>query len=72
MFMFRVEASWFGEGGHWKESLEISLKNYTGVGFKSTCGFSKIKDTILGLPLIRTVVCGGLYWGPLFCDTLDP
>ena len=34
VFMFRVEASWFGEGGHWKESLEISLKDYTGFGIK--------------------------------------
>ena len=28
-------------------------------------GFSKIRGTILGVPVIRTVVFWGLYWGSL-------
>ena len=27
--------------------------------------FPKIRDTILGVPVIRTIVFGSLYWGPL-------
>ena len=28
-------------------------------------GFPKIRGTILGIPIIRTVIFGGLYWGSL-------
>ena len=28
-------------------------------------GFPKIMSTILGVPIISTIVFGGLYWGPL-------
>ena len=28
-------------------------------------GFPKIRGTILGVPIIRIIVFGGLYWGPL-------
>ena len=28
-------------------------------------GFPKIKGTFLGVPIIRTIVYWGLYWGPL-------
>ena len=28
-------------------------------------GFPKIRGTILGVPIIRTIVYWGLYWGPL-------
>ena len=31
----------------------------------STWGFPKIRGTILGIPIIRTIVYWGLYWGPL-------
>ena len=27
-------------------------------------GFPKIRGTILGVPIIRTVIYLGLYWGP--------
>ena len=27
-------------------------------------GFPKIKGTFLGVPIIRTIVLWGLYWGP--------
>ena len=27
--------------------------------------FPKIRGTLLGVPIIRTIVFGGLYWGPL-------
>ena len=30
-----------------------------------TWGFPKIRGTILGVPIIRTIVFRGLYWGPL-------
>ena len=32
---------------------------------KPTWGFPKIRGTILGVPIIRTIVFWGLYWGPL-------
>ena len=28
-------------------------------------GFPKIRGTILGFPIIRTIVFWGLYWGPI-------
>ena len=28
-------------------------------------GFPKIRGTFLGVPIIRTIVFWGLYWGPL-------
>ena len=28
------------------------------------CGFPKIRGTILGVPIVRTLVFLGLYWGP--------
>ena len=28
-------------------------------------GFPKIRGTLLGVPIIRTIVFWGLYWGPL-------
>ena len=28
-------------------------------------GFPKIRGTFLGVPIIRTIVFRGLYWGPL-------
>ena len=28
-------------------------------------GFPKIRGTYLGVPIIRTIVFWGLYWGPL-------
>ena len=30
----------------------------------SKSGFPKIRGTILGVPIIRTIVFWGLYWGP--------
>ena len=27
-------------------------------------GFPKIRGTFLGVPIIRIIVVGGLYWGP--------
>ena len=35
----------------------------------SKWGFPKIRGTILGVPIIRTIVFGGLYWVPLFWET---
>ena len=28
-------------------------------------GFPKIRGTFLGVPIIKTIEFGGLYWGPL-------
>ena len=36
--------------------------------FKLIWGFPKIRGTILGVPIIRTIVFGGLYWVPLFWE----
>ena len=37
-------------------------------------GFPKIRGTILGVPIIRTIVYWGLYWGPLILGNyhIDP
>ena len=32
-------------------------------------GFPQIRGTILGVPIIRTIVFWGLYWGSLFWET---
>ena len=32
---------------------------------KDTWGFPKIRGTFLGVPIIRSIVFWGLYWGPL-------
>ena len=38
-------------------------------GWSKVCrnrwGFPKIRGTILGVPILRIIVFGGLYWGPL-------
>ena len=34
-----------------------------------TWWFTKIRGTILGVPIVRTLVFWGLYWGPLFRET---
>ena len=31
--------------------------------------FPKIRGTILGVPIIRTIVFWGLYWGPVFWES---
>ena len=44
-----------------------------GLGSYSTSqyiwGFPKIRCTFLGVPIIRTIVFWGLYWGPLILGT---
>ena len=41
------------------------------LAFRGTCihvyiwGFPKIRGTLLRVPIIRTIVFWGLYWGPL-------
>ena len=44
-----------------------SLRAAEGLGY--TGGFGKIRDTFLGIPIIRTIVLWGLYWVPLFWET---
>ena len=34
-------------------------------GMKNVRHFPKIRGTLLGVPIIRTIVFWGLYWGPL-------
>ena len=41
--------------------LSAAAKHTTGT---QKWGFPKIRDTILGVPIIRTIVFWGLYWGP--------
>ena len=40
------------------------------LGLRGACfvswGFPKIRGTILGVPILRTIVYWGLYWGPPF------
>ena len=47
---------------------EPLLPNYNKVGgifAKAIWGFPKIRGAFLGVPIIRTVIYLGLYWGPL-------
>ena len=32
-------------------------------------GFSKIRGTILGTPVLRNIICWNIYWGPLYMET---
>ena len=41
---------------------------HVGVHFRNIWGFPKIRGTILGVPIIRTIVFGGLHWGPLILE----
>ena len=49
-----------------QHELELFTRNFL-PGLK--WGFLKIRGTFLGVPIIRTLVCLGLYWGPLFWET---
>ena len=53
----------------WK--LRSCLASYTEIAI---WGFPKIRGTILGVPIIRTIVFWGLYWGPLILGNyhIDP
>ena len=47
----------------------VNLKGYIGLNYTETYrvwGFPKLDVPFLGRPIIRIVVLGGLYWGPLF------
>ena len=45
---------------------EWTTKWRVGLPFRfAVWGFSKIKGTIVGVPIIRTIVFWGLYWSPL-------
>ena len=46
-----------------------SGKHYLAIYLVGIWGFPKIRSTLLGVPIIRTRVFGGLYWGPLFQET---
>ena len=44
----------------------MAIYMYIDVYVSSTIwGFPKIRGTILGVAIIRAIVCWGLYWGPL-------
>ena len=43
----------------WKEQSKLLVR-----GFR-TWGFPKNRGTFLGVPIIRTMVYWGSYWGPL-------
>ena len=56
---FRILAS--GEAQGMRDPREP--KN--GVGFRVIWALPNIKGTLLGVPIIRTIIFWGLYWGPL-------
>ena len=41
-----------------------SIYPHPGLAWKRIWGFPKLRDTLLEIPVIRIIVCGGLYWGP--------
>ena len=43
-----------------EDCLEV-LKDF----LRNIWGFPKIRDTFLGVPILRIIVFWGLYWGPL-------
>ena len=43
--------------------------NHQILGFGSKWGFPKIRGTFWGVPIIRTIVYRGLYWGTQFWET---
>ena len=48
------------------QMLRITGGLHAGLRFlKQIRGFPKIRGTILGVPIIRTIIFWGLYWGPL-------
>ena len=52
-----IDIAYGGEtcGAHHKEVL----------GWYRYMGFPKVRGTFLGVPIIRTIMFWGLYWGPL-------
>ena len=59
--MLQIMTSHFrrrGDGGIMKMGGE------GGICVSNTWGFAKIRGTILGVPIIRTIIFWGLYWGP--------
>ena len=46
--------------------LSVRSLRFRGLGFRvQGLGFPKIRDTILGFPITRTMVLWGLYWASL-------
>ena len=45
-------------------TLELGIHFFRIGSYKAIWGFPKIRGTILGVPLIRTMVFCGLCWGP--------
>ena len=46
-----------------RPSKACKKEDFPGKGYKDVIwGFPKIRGTLLGVPIIRTVVFGGLYW----------
>ena len=57
-------------GGGWERRTQNQIKNIQGIqglGLKGIIGaiwgFPKTRGTLLGVPIIRIIVFGGLYWG---------
>ena len=46
-----------------ENEMEKKMENEMETGF--ILGFPKIRGTFLGVPIIRTIVFWGLYWGSL-------
>ena len=69
-FGVQVEATWATHSS-------VSRHSFTPPGFsKRVCwgcigviwGFPEIRGTILGVPIMRIIVFGGLYWGTLVLE----
>ena len=48
-----------------KACVAVHGQFFLGVHIGVIWGFPKIRGTILGVPITRTIVFWGLYWGPL-------
>ena len=60
--------SGFRSGVHYDSSvasrLQVLKAHFSRDRTENIWGFSKIRGTILGVPIIRTIVFWGVYWGP--------
>ena len=55
----------FVSGIRFMHGLELTWALGSMEGLGSIWGFPKIRGTILGVPITRTIVFWGLHWGPL-------
>ena len=66
LFTAAAVAAAVGSGKRWG-LVEPGIHLWTAI---EIWGFPKIRGTLLGVPIIRTIVFWGLYWGPPYFGKL--